>query len=64
MGIFMEGYMNFDDFNLDLYEEMDFDEANSDVMPASSVFSSNSSTSIVCATLTNLTEICHSCDRP
>ncbi|WP_290140300.1 hypothetical protein [uncultured Dubosiella sp.] len=56
--------MNFDDFNLDLYEEMDFDEANSDVMPASSVFSSNSSTSIVCATLTNLTEICHSCDRP
>ena len=56
-----EGYMNFDDFNLDLYEEMDFDETNGDIVVASSVHGTNSSTSIVCATMTNVTEDCRYC---
>lgn len=53
--------MEFDDFNLDLYEDVNYSD-NGDATPYSSIFGTNSSSSIVCATLTNFTEDCQVCD--
>ena len=49
----MDKELQLEDFNLDLY-----DEGNG---VYSSVVGTNSSTSIVCATLTNFTEGCNYC---
>ncbi len=47
--------MEFEDFNLDLYEDSLYSDG--DV----TTYSWNSSTSIICATLTNVTEDCQFC---
>ncbi len=52
--------MEFDDFNIDLYEDPN-NNNNNGIEPQSSVIGTNSSSSFVCATLTNFTE---SCDIP
>lgn len=53
--------MEFDDFNIDLYEDPNNNNNNNGIEPQSSVIGTNSSSSFVCATLTNFTE---SCDIP
>ncbi len=52
--------MEFSDFNIDLYEADVYNDGNT-YEPASSIAGTNSSTSIVCATLTNVTEDCNYC---
>ncbi len=50
--------MDFNDFNIDLYEDDMYSSDGGYESPASW---NNSSTSIVCATLTNVTEKCNYC---
>ena len=56
----MDKSLQLEDFNLDLYDE---DNMNDDegISAYSSIAGTNSSTSIVCATLTNFTEGCNYC---
>lgn len=56
----MNKRLTFDDFNLDLYDDTNYGE-DTGVSVYSSVAGTNSSTSIVCATLTNFTEGCSYC---
>ena len=51
---------DFKDFDINLYEDMDY-EGNGDVTTYSSWTGGNSSTSIACSILTNLTEDCNYC---
>ena len=56
----MDKDLQLEDFNLDLYDDVSMKE-DGDVSVYSSVAGTNSSTSIVCATLTNFTEGCAYC---
>ncbi|ADY20440.1 hypothetical protein P4U05_16550 [Bacillus paranthracis] len=56
----MDNKSQFEDFDLNLYEEIDYSEDGS-VQSYSSWGGTNSSTSIACSLLTNVTEGCNWC---
>ena len=56
----MENKTLFEDFDLNLYEEVDYSEDGT-IQSYSSWAGTNSSTSIACSLLTNVTESCIYC---
>lgn len=58
------GNLKFDDFNLDLYDDSDFSDENSEIelLSLSAMCTgTNSGTSLLCSFMTNVTEDCSTC---